>query len=216
MNQYMDVMPYIAANEAAAAYIAEVEEKQEIPEEAQGNYNEVNNAGVVEKLTESITLNGEEMTLGILCTEMPELFGSQFWDQLMPVHELRYVRAGRNNPEEFYFINLNAKNSETANTLNVKGVMTRNKNYANWGKDNSAFHEFQYENLTQDSTIEDILEQYGAPMELHCTSYARDCFAWMHYEDQAGNTLRICVDPMLNQLIELRVSKYYEGEIYYP
>ena len=118
--------------------------------------------------------------------------------------------------EQFYFMNLNGQKKDMSNTLTVKGVFTQNCNYSNWGRDNRDFLEFQYENLTQDSTIEDILEQYGAPMELHCSSSAKICFAWMHYEDQAGNTLRICVDPMLNQLIELRVSKYYEGEIYYP
>ena len=134
----------------------------------------------------------------------------------MPVLKNYYVLAGRNVAEQFYFINLNGQKEDMSNTLTVKGVFTQNCNYSNWGRDNSDFHEFQYENLTQDSTIEDVLAQYGAPMELHCTSSAKACFAWMHYKDEAGNTLRVCVDPMLNQLIELRVSKYYEGEIYYP
>ena len=102
-----------------------------------------------------------------------------------------------------------------ANNLIIKGVFTENRNYTNWGWDKSDFHEFQYENLTQDSTIEEILEQYGMPKDMQCTSTARNCFAWLFYEDQAGNQLNICVDPIVNQIVELRISKYYEGEIQY-
>lgn len=196
MNQYMDVMPYLLADRESG----KIEE----------------GTGVLEKLSESITMAGEELVLGIRCKDMPELFGAPLWDQLLYLHEMRYVRMGRTNPEEFYMLNLDGKDDGTANNRVVKGVFTQNLNYTNWGRDNRAFHEFQYENLTQDSTIEDVLEQYGMPMELHCTSYARNCFAWLFYKDQAGNTLRICVDPILNQLVELRVSKYYEGEIQYP
>ena len=160
-------------------------------------------------------MGGEEIVLGMRCQEMPELFGQHFWDQLMPIHAMRYVRAGRNNPEEFYFLNLDGQKKDLANNLVIKGVFTENLNYVNWGWDKSDFHEFQYENLTQDSTIEEILEQYGMPGDLHCTSNARNCFAWLFYKDQAGNQLNICVDPILNQIVELRVSKYYEGEIQY-
>ena len=193
MSQYMDVMPYLAGEKM---------EKQGI--------------GVVDALTESITMAGLEMKLGIRCKEMPELFGAPLWDQLLYLHKMRYVRMGRTNPEEFYILNLDGKDDAVANDRVIKGVFTQNVNYRNWGKDNSAFHEFQYENLTNESTIEDVLEQYGQPMELHCTSYSRACFAWLFYKDQTGNTLKICVDPILNQLIELRVEKYYEGQIMYP
>jgi hypothetical protein len=98
----------------------------------------------------------------------------------------------------------------------LNGVVTRNMNYQNWGKDYSDYHEFQYENLTQDSTIEDVLEQYGMPKKLHCTSYARGCFAWLFYEDAAGNMLEICVDPVLNQITEVQMVKYYEEVSLYP
>jgi len=152
--------------------------------------------------------------------EMPSPFKDQFIDQLMYVVKKYYVRAGRNLGEEFYFINFNGqtrnkKKEEISNALLVKGVITENKNYANWGKNNEIFHEFQYENLTHDSTIEEILEQYGMPYDMDCTSYARYCFVWLYYKDKAGNTLKICVDPMLDQLVELRIIKYYEGEMAY-
>jgi hypothetical protein len=54
------------------------------------------------------------------------------------------------------------------------------------------------------------------PKDMQCTSTARNCFAWLFYEDQAGNKLSISVDPILNQIVELRISKYYENEIQYP
>lgn len=196
MNQYLDVKPYLPGAE------------EEVTD------------GTVEALTEKITMGGQEVVLGVRVDEMPSPFSDQFVNQLMYVNKKYYVRAGRNLGEEFYFINLNGqtnnkKKEPIANALIVKGVLTENKNYANWGKNNGKFFEFQYENLTQDSTIEDVLEQYGKPYAIHCTSYARYCYVWMYYKDQAGNTLEICVDPMLDQLIELRIVKYYEGEIYY-
>ncbi len=193
LNQYLDVMPYLNP-------------------EADAN----ENRGIVAKLSESITMAGEELVFGIRCQEMPELFGAPFWDQAMLVHDKRYVRAGRTNPEEFFFMNFDGQKKYLANNLVLKGVVTRNCNYENWGKKYGDFHQFQYENLTQDSTIDDVLEQYGLPKDIHCTSYARACFAWLFYEDEAGNKLEICVDPILNQITEIQVTKYYEGEIFYP
>lgn len=192
MSQYMDVAPYLPGAKAEIT------------------------TGVVKKLTEKITMDGKEVELGMACADMPAPFGEAFAGQLMPVHKMYYLLAGRNNPEEFYLININGQKKDIADTLTVKGVFTANKYYANWGTKNSAYHEFQYENLTQNSTIEDVLEQYGQPLDLRCTSYARNCFAWLFYKDEAGNELAICVDPILDQLVELRISKYYEGEIVYP
>lgn len=204
MNQYMDVMPYLLADREETEG-----EAQSLPE----------GTGVLESLSETITMGGEELVLGVRCTEMPELFGAPLWDLVLTLHNGRYVRAGRTNPEEFYLMNPATSGKqyrEDPYDIFVKGVITRNKNYRNWGRDNSAFHEFQYENLTQDSTIEEVLQQYGMPKELHCTSYARACFAWLFYEDEAGNQLEICVDPVLNQITELHLSKYYEGIYMYP
>lgn len=191
LSQYMDVAPYLP-----------------------GAKGEVK-TGVVKKLTEKITMDGKEVELGMNCAAMPSPFGDAFAGQLMPVHKKYFLLAGRSNPEQFYLININGQKKDAADTLTVKGVFTQNRYYANWGTQNSAFHEFQYENLTQNSTIEDVLEQYGQPKYMRCTSYARNCFAWFFYEDEAGNELSICVDPILNQLIELRINKYYEGEILY-
>lgn len=196
MSQYMDVAPYLP------------DAKDKV------------SAGVVEALTESITLDGKEVALGIRVDAMPSPFKDQFLEQPVYLAKKYYARVGRNLGEEFYFINLNGQTKNKskdpcANALIVKGVITENKNYTNWGKDNSKFFEFAYEDLTQDSTIEEILENYGMPYDMEFTSYARYCFVWLHYKDKAGNKLDICVDPMLNQLIELRVSKYYKDELFY-
>jgi len=193
MNQYMDVAPYLPD--------AEVEVT----------------TGVLDGLTEAITMGGNELVMGTRVEDMPSPFAEQFVDQLMYMEKKYYFRGGRNTGEEFYFMNLdgltkNKKKEFIANKAIIKGVFTENKNYVNWGKDNSIFLEFRYENLTYESTIEDILEQYGMPYRLDCTSYGRNCFAWLFYKDEAGNKLEICVDPILDQIVELRFSKYYEGE----
>lgn len=196
MNQYMDVAPYLPGSDAKIE------------------------SGVLEALTEKITLDGKEMAMNIRVSDMPSPFRDKFIDQPVYLNKMYYVRAGRHLGEEFYLININGQtknkqNDPCANALIIKGVITENKNYSNWGKNNEIFHEFQYENLTQDSTIEEILEQYGMPYKMDCTSYGRACFAWLFYKDKAGNTLQICVDPALNQICELRFSKYFKGEIMY-
>ncbi|MBQ8688601.1 MAG: hypothetical protein IJ512_08700 [Ruminococcus sp.] len=191
MNQYLDVTPYLP----------------DVETEVQ--------SGIVEKLSEKITFGETEIEFGGYSTQMPDPFGAAFVDILMPVYHHYYVQTGRVNAEEFYLINQDGGSNTMAADLRVKGAVTENRYYVNWGNDSSAYNEFQYENLTQNSTIDNILEQYGAPMEMNCTSYARACFAWLHYKDQGGNTLQICVDPILNQLVEIRVAKYFEGELVY-
>ncbi len=193
MNQYLDMLPYLPGSTVAEG------------------------TGVVEKLSEKITLGGAEVVFNVHATDMPDPFGAAFVDITMPVYHHYYILGGRVNAEEFYLINLDGNNrgGAMASELYVKGVSTENKYYVNWGNDSADYNEFQYENLTQNSTIEDILEQYGAPKTINCTSYARACFAWMHYEDQAGNKMQICVDPILDQIVEIRVTKYFEGELVY-
>ena len=196
MSRYMDVTPYLPGADEKVT------------------------AGVVDALTESITLGGQEVALDIRVDAMPSPFKDQFLEQPIYLEKKHYARCGRNLGEEFYFINLkgqtkNKKKDPCANALIVKGVITENRNYTSQGKDNSKFYEFKYENLTQNSTIEEILEQYGMPYDMEFTSYARYCFVWLHYKDKAGNELDICVDPMLDQLIELRINKYYKGQLFY-
>lgn len=185
MSQYLDVKPYLDGS-------AEVEK--------------------LESLEESIVMDGQTIELGISAADLPTPFGEPFRGHLLPVAYKYYVRTGRENEEEFYMLNWNGQNSENhADSLVVKGVITENREYCSWGKDNSAFHEFEYMGLTNQTTIDQVLETLGMPLELHCESSGRLCDAWLYYEDVNGNELLLRVDPMLNQLMELHVSKYYSG-----
>lgn len=188
MSQYLDVVPYLDGTAAVEKLAA---------------------------LEESFVADGQTIEFGMRAAQMPEPFGSQFKDLLMPVSQGIYIRTGRGNEEEFYIYNLDGQTENLANNLVVKGIITENCNYTSWGTDNSAFHEFAYMGLTQDSRIEDILEIFGAPLELQFTSNGRVCDAWMYYEDANGNWMQLRVDPMLDQLVEIRVSKYYPGEAMY-
>lgn len=204
MNQYLDVEKYLPA--------AEEEETQEKAAEETAEETEEDTTGILASLTESIQLDGKTIEFGVRCVDMPKPFGEGFKELLMPLSRHYYVRTGIVNEEEFYFINENGQSNQYADELLVKGVITENCNYTNWGTDNRVFHTFAYENLNQDSTIDDIIGQYGMPREMHCSSNARVCFAWLYYEAENGNELQLRVDPMTNQLVEIRVIKYFEGE----
>lgn len=188
MNQYLDVVPYLDGTVEAEKLTA---------------------------LEESIVMADQTITFGMEAAQMPSPFGEHFVDLPFPLNAKYYVRTGRGNEEEFYLINWSSSGCSTADRLQVKGVITENRNYCSWGIDNSAFHEFQYMGLTGDSNIEQILEVFGMPKEIQFNSNGRLCDAWLFYEDVNGNTLNIRVDPMLNQLVELRVVKHYSGEHYY-
>lgn len=190
MSQYMDVMPYLSG--------AQVE------------------TGILDAVTTKITMGGNELELGTRVEDMPSPFKETFEDQLIYIHKKYFTKVGSSKlGEQFYFYNRDGQKKESPKTLIVKGVFTGNKDYVNWERGNDKYLAFQYDSVTNESTIEDILAQYGMPYDLHCSSNARSCFAWLLYKDAEGNELKICVDPILNQLMELRFSKKYEGEIRY-
>lgn len=195
MNQYLDVKPYLPA-----------------AENADNNAQTEDKTGILTSFVESIKLGGQTVEFGKLVEEMPSPYRESFAGLTIPLYYNAYMTVGRNNPEEFWMINSTGQAGRMADKLVVKGVITKNCNFQNWGVDNSLFHTFEYDGLTQDVTIEEILEKYGAPKELSCTSNARKCFAWMEYEDENGNYVHFCVDPMLDQLIEIHVNKYFPKE----
>lgn len=191
MNQYLDVAPYLTGEDRE----------------------ETDQTGVLEKISEEITLGGRKIEFGVRCVDMPNPFGEAFQDLRIHLRRMCYARVGRINKEIFYLINRDGQDGMSrADPLVIKGAITENRNYQNWGTDNSAFHPFQFEGVTQDTTITEILEAYGQPRELLFGSNGKVCFVWMHYVDKTGNTLRFRVDPVLNQLIEIQVSKYYPDE----
>ena len=210
MDQYLDVEPYLPKEEEETD--EEETDKEEKPDDTAEETAPESTTGVLSEFVETITLADQTIELGMEVTEMPSPFKEAFVGLQVPLVLHTYMTVGRVNPEEFWLINENGQNGYLADTLLVKGVITRNRNYSNWGEDNSVYNSFEYDGLTEEMTIEDILEKYGAPKELNCTSTARDCFAWMHYEDENGNYVHFCVDPILDQLVEIRVNKYFPKE----
>ena len=176
---------------------------------------EENKVGIVADLDDFIYLDGKKIELGCNTVEMPDPFGSPFKGLSMPLNRNYYIRTGIGNEEEFFIINAKGGANGYADGLQVKGVITENRSYDNWGIDNSGFHTFEYQGMSQDSTIDDVLELFGQPREVLCTSSGRFCFTWLHYETEEGDYLHVRVDPMLNEVVEVRVSKYFENEKYY-
>lgn len=200
MSQYMDVTPYLEKEEAEAESETDGEEKDQ------------DKTGILEKFNGYFELNNTRILFDTAVSELPDPFRENLVDLSMPVDRNYYVRTGRNEPEEFFLINSEGQRKQLSNYLRVKGVVTENYHYTNWGFDNSAFHSFNCQGVTENSTIDDVLEMLGQPRELICSSGERTCFAWMHYETEEGDTLRIRVDPMRNQVIEVHMSKYFENE----
>lgn len=199
LNQYLDIAPYLpkAAEEGAM-----------VP-----NYVELTDGtGVLKAIKESMKLGEDTIELGVDVARMPATFADEFKGLLISLGRHEYATVGRNNPEEFWMINEASSYSRYAEELQIKGIITKNCNYSNWGVDHSLFHTFEYDGLTQDSTIGQILEKYGAPKRIDATSGARKCFAWLCYEDEAGSYVHFCVDPMLDQIIEIHVNKFYKGQ----
>lgn len=203
MSQYLDVTGYLKAEKTEATDTAS--------ESGEDKAN-TDKTGILPRLNTYFDINGSRIHMGSLVSKLPSPFVENLNNLTMPVQRHYYVRTGRNEPEEFFLINDKGQYDMKSNYLSIKGVITENRNYCNWGIDNSAFHEFDCQGVTQDSTIDDVLALLGKPRELICSSGERVCFAWMHYETEEGDYLRIRVDPMLNQVIEVHMSKYFEDE----
>ena len=193
MSQYMDVKPYLKEN---------WDEKT---------------APLAGTLEESILLGEDRIELGCKVEQMPEQFSKPYIDLEIqtPIHDNHYIRSGVVNHEEFYLINRGGLSSGRAIHAYVKGVITHNCYYTNWDQDNSGYFEFDYMGLKSSASIEDVLELFGQPYQMNCTSSPKACFVWMYYMDDSQNKLQVCVDPMTDQIVELTVSKYYPKETTY-
>lgn len=199
MSQYMDVTPYLPQEES----------EEEEGEEAEA---EEDKTGILSAFDSSFVVNGSEIEFGCQVAELPSPFREDLIDLSMPIVRNYYVRTGRNDPEEFFLINSEGQVNSMSNTLAVKGVVVENPGYRNWGFDNSAFHSFSCQGVTQDSTIDEVLELLGQPRELVCASGERNCIVWMHYETEEGDYLHIRVDPALNQVVEVNMVKHFQNE----
>lgn len=188
MSQYLDVTPYLEGGEVAEG------------------------TGILTKFNDYFEINNSRIQFGCMVSELPSPFLEDLNDLAMVVDRNYYIRTGRNDPEEFFVINHKGQVNSRSNNLLIKGIVTESCHYSNWGVDNSDFHSFNCQGVTENSTIDDVLELFGQPAELICTNSERTCFAWMHYETEEGDTLRIRVDPMLNQVVEVHMSKYFEKQ----
>ena len=198
MAQYLDVTEYLPKPEAV---------ETETTEEAT-----VSTLGILDSIDEFAMVDGKKIEFGVKTSELPEPWNESFKGLNLPISRNYYVQSGRGTGEEFLLINSEGMSNNLGQHAVVKGLITHNRNYVNWGFDYSDCFEFECMGLTQDTTLEEVLEILGEPMEIKFESGARTCFAWMHYAAENGNTLRVRVDPVLNQLIEVRVSKYFENE----
>lgn len=209
MSQYMDVTAYMPVQTTEEEQ-TETEEMEETAET--GSAEEENTLGILAQFDDSFQLDGNTIAFGTRVSELPSPFLEDLVDLSMPVNRNYYVRTGRHDPEEFLLLNYEGQVNFRSDTLVVKGVIVENPNYCNWGFDNSDFHSFSCQGITENSTIDDVLQQLGQPKELLCSSGERSCFIWMHYATEAGDYIHIRVDPMLNQVIEVNMVKYFEGE----
>ncbi len=173
------------------------------------------NTGVLDEIPMDITVDSQQIRLGCFVHEMPEKFSDPYREVPTHLGGMRYLRIGIGNPEEFYVINRHGLRDSYVYYAEVKGIFTSNRGYTNWGRDFSDYHEFAYAEISSDSTIADVLAAFGEPEEIYCSSNANYCFTWLHYRDAAGNEFRICVDPMVDQIVELSINKYYEGQLAY-
>lgn len=204
MSQYLDVTPYLKDEDEAE------EEDKADKTETQDRVDD--KTGILSGFDSGFQLDGKTIDFGCVVSELPEPFREDMNDLPTIVNGHFYVRTGRNDPEEFFLINNEDSNNSRSDTLLVKGIVTESNVYRNWGVDNSGFHSFVCQGITETSTIEDVLELFGAPRELVCSSGERTCFAWMHYETEAGDTLHVRVDPMLDQVVEVQMSKHFDRE----
>ena len=188
MNRYLDVQPYLDGTLKKTVSPA---------------------------LDEFILLDGEKIEFGQTVEQMPEQFAKPFEELTQVIDRNYYLRTGKGNEEEFYLMNRDGMRGNAVKYAVVKGVITQNRYYTSWGFDYSGFHEFEYQGLKSDSTIEDILKLFGAPQELKATSSAKAFYVWMHYQDENKNTLHICIDPMLDEIVELQAVKHFDREQHY-
>lgn len=210
MAQYLDVTPYLPEKVMEEEDTGEKKAEEKTSEEKTEDTEE--KKASLSSFDPSFVLDGNTIQFGSKVSDLPSPFKEGLNELLMPINWNFYVRTGRHEPEEFFLINAEGQREMKSNDLLVKGVIVENQNYLNWGIDNSAFHSFNCQGITEDTTIDEILTLLGQPGEMIFSSGERLCFVWMHYETEAGDYIHIRVDPLLNQVIEVHMVKHFEKE----
>ncbi len=159
----------------------------------------------------SIQVTDKTIRLGQKTLALTEPWYSRYEHFRLKIHPRRYIYI--QYPDEIGFVVANPGGAEafSFDSLLLKGVTVFNSNYTNWYYDYAKLPDFDYHGVTQNSTIEDVLATLGQPYEVVPSSGPNCCFVWLHYEAQNRDTLRIKVDPVTNQIIELRLVDYMAG-----
>ena len=166
-------------------------------------------------LGDKVIIGDEEIQLGCEFFDLPEIFTAPYESAPFYLDVDHYMLTGKDNGEEFYLLNRTDDELTIFRDATMIGIVTHNAGYTNWGSDYNNFHTFHYQGLDNGSTIEDILAIFGLPQQIDPSSSVNGCFVWMHYADADGDELRIRVDPMTNEIAELRILKYYpEAKMY--
>lgn len=166
-------------------------------------------------LGDKVIIGDDEIQLGSAFFDLPEIFTAPYESAPFYLDVGYYMLTGKDNGEEFYLLNRTDDELTTFRDATMIGIVTHNAGYTNWGSDYEKFHTFRYQGLDNGSTIEDILAIFGMPQQIDPSSSANGCFVWMHYADAEGDELRIRVDPMSNEIAELRILKHYpEAKMY--
>lgn len=167
--------------------------------------------GEKRELELSIQIAGETIRMGVKCSALPEPWRSEYQNLWCELKAARYVYTRRPGMEGFLLANRTGEKVDSFYRTTVKGVYVFNPDYRNWYYDYSQLREFSYMGVTNKSTIEDVIGLLGSPYEVVASSGPGCCFAWLHYEAENQDTLRIKVDPVTNQIIEMRLEDYTYG-----
>ncbi len=182
LSRHMDIAPYLGGGKG---------QKRELPLE--------------------MTIAGETIHLGDSFRKLPEPWYSVYEKTRIEVMASRYVTIQRPRQEGFIFLNRSGDVTQSMSAMSIKGILAFNPNYTSWYYDYTGLRGFDYQGVTHESTIEQLVEKLGLPYEIVPANGPNCCFAWLHYEAQNKDTLRFKVDPASNQIIEVRLEDYVAG-----
>lgn len=154
-----------------------------------------------------VTIQGERIDMGIRAYQLPQPWKGIYEDAVGIMSSGRYMYSQFPNQEGFLFGNTNAEQSYTFYHTKVVGIHAFNPAYCNRGLDQSGYRGFDYSGINHTATIEQVIQALGQPYEIIPENTTGWCFVWFHYRSEAGDTLRLKVDPETNQIMELRLEQ---------
>ncbi len=157
-------------------------------------------------LATTIQVAGEEIAMGIPTRELPQPWRDLYLNCRGLLEPRSCMYSQFPGQEGFIFANPEKVRLERFTETLIKGIHAFNPEYTNWGYDYGTLRGFTYQGISHTGTIEDVIAALGQPYEIAPSSGIGWCFVWLHYESDYGTTVRIRVDPVTNQLMELRME----------